>query len=197
MRHRPLSRVMWATALLTLALVLSFASNAGRMLVVNNPQHADLIVVLAGETQYRPLRALELLDHGYAPRMLLNVPTNSTLYKFTQLQLAEKYIQELPERKEIKICPITGLSTRDESHDVQKCLADEAGSRILIVTSDYHTRRSLSIFRREVPGKTFTIAAVADSTQFGTRWWEHRQWAKTCFDEWLRLIWWNAVERWR
>lgn len=188
---------MWAVALLTLALVLSFAVNAGRMLVVNHPQHADLIVVLAGETQYRPLRALELLDQGYAPRMLLNVPANSTLYKFTQLQLAEKYIQELPQANAIKICPIVGLSTRDESHDVRNCLADEAGSRILIVTSDYHTRRSLSIFRHEVPGKTFSIAAVPDSTQFGTRWWEHRQWAKTCFDEWLRLLWWNAVERWR
>jgi len=188
---------MWAIAVLTLALVLSFALNAGRILVVNHPQHADLIVVLAGETQYRPLRALQLLDQGYARRMLLNVPANSTLYKFTQLQLAEKYIQELPDANAIKICPITGLSTRDESHDVRNCLADEAGSRILIVTSDYHTRRSLSIFRHEVPGKTFSIAAVPDSTQFGTRWWEHRQWAKTCFDEWLRLLWWNAVERWR
>jgi hypothetical protein len=41
------------------------------------------------------------------------------------------------------------------------------------------------------------VAAARDDTQFGTRWWTDRQWAKTCLDEWLRLIWWNGVERWR
>ena len=73
----------------------------------------------------------------------------------------------------------------------------ETGTRILIVTSDFHTRRSLSIFRHEMPGKSFSVAAARDETQFGARWWTHRQWAKTCLDEWLRLFWWNAVDRWR
>jgi hypothetical protein len=184
-------------ALASFILLGLFALNAGRLLVVDNPQPADLIVVLAGETQYRPAYALQLLDRGYAPRILLNVPENSTIYRFTQLQLAETYVHGLPQGKEIAICPIRGLSTREESYDVLKCLAHDSGTRILIVTSDYHTRRSLSIFRHELPGKTFFIAAVPDGTQFGTRWWKHRQWAKTCFDEWLRLLWWSGVERWR
>jgi uncharacterized SAM-binding protein YcdF (DUF218 family) len=179
------------------AVLLLFAANAGRILVVDDPQRADLIVVLAGETNYRPARALQLLDQGYARRMILNVPTNSTLYKFTQLQIAQKYVQDLPQAASIDICPIQGLSTLEESLDVQKCLSSETGTRILIVTSDYHTRRSLSIFRHEIPGKMFSTAAVTDGTQFGQKWWQHRQWAKTCFDEWLRLLWWNAMERWR
>jgi len=33
------------------------------------------------------------------------------------------------------------------------------GTRILIVTSDFHTRRALTIFHDEVHGKTFSIAA--------------------------------------
>jgi len=33
--------------------------------------------------------------------------------------------------------------------------------------------------------------------QFGGKWWKHRQWAKVNFDEWLRLVWWQAVDRWR
>ncbi len=196
MQNRRTIRAIWITALVALGLVLGFALNAGRFLVVDDPQPADLIVVLAGETNYRPARALELLDHGYAPRILLNVPSNSTVYKFTQIQLAQKYVEELPQGKVIKLCPIEGLSTRDESHDVEKCLSNETGSRVLIVTSDYHTRRALSIFRHEVRGKSFSIAAVPDRTQFGIRWWQHRQWAKTCLDEWLRLLWWDTVERW-
>jgi len=182
---------------LFLVSVTVFVLYAGRMLVVDAPQPSDVIVVLAGETYHRPTHALELLDRGLAHRVLIDVPAEARIYEFTQVQLAERYIHNLPEAASVSICPIEGLSTRDESHDVQNCLTHEAGMSILIVTSDFHTRRALSIFRHEVRGKSFSVAASRDDAQFGTRWWTHRQWAKTCLEEWLRLIWWNVVERWR
>jgi DUF218 domain len=189
-------RRVWLSAVLLSAILMTFAANAGRMLVVDAPQPADVILVLAGETDRRPARALQLLDQGYGRRVLIDVPAAAKVYESTQLQLAEKYIRGLPQAASVGICPIEGLSTLEESHDVEKCLAGEAGDRILIVTSEFHTRRSLSIFHREIRGKSFSVAAARDDSQFGTRWWTHRQWAKTCVDEWLRLIWWTAVERW-
>jgi hypothetical protein len=179
------------------AVLVAFAANAGRFLVVEAPQPSDVILVLAGESDRRPARALQLLDQGYGRRVVMDVPAASRIYEFTQVQLAKKYIEDLPQAASVQICSIEGLSTREESHDVEKCLAGEEGTRVLIVTSDYHTRRSLSIFRHEVRGKSFSVAAARDDTQFGTRWWTDRQWAKTCLDEWLRLVWWNAVDRWR
>jgi hypothetical protein len=166
------------------------------MLVVNSPQPSDLIVVLAGETDRRPALALDLLHHGYAPRILLDVPANTTVYDRTVAQLAEEYVQHRAESAQIAICPIKGLSTRAEAREVAACVSQEKASRILIVTSDYHTRRALSIFRREVHGKSFSVAAARDPAQFGIHWWAHRQWAKMCLDEWLRSLWWNIVERW-
>ena len=154
------------------------------------------MVVLAGETDHRPARALQLLNQGYAPRVLIDVPAEQRIYQFTQLELAQKYIQTLPRQGAVTICPIHGLSTRDESRDVETCLNSESGSRILIVTSDFHTRRALSVFRREVQGKSFTVAAARDDAQFGLQWWTHRQWAKTCFEEWIRVLWWYAIDRW-
>lgn len=174
-----------------------FVINAGRILVVDAPQASDIIVVLAGETNVRPARALELLNRGYAPRVLIDVPAATRIYEFSQVQLAEQYIHDLPQHAAMTVCPITGLSTRDESRDVARCLAHETGTRILLVTSDFHTRRALSIFRHELRGMTVSAAAAHDDMQFGTRWWRHRQWAKTCLDEWLRVIWWNAIERWQ
>ena len=88
-------------------------------------------------------------------------------------------MQDRPEAASVRVCPIFGLSNRDESHDVAKCLAEVEGSRILIVTSDFHTRRPLGAFRYEVHVKTFSIAAAHDDKQCGTRWWMHRQRAKT------------------
>jgi len=190
------TRRVWIPAVVLFAGLTIFAANAGRLLVVNAPQPADVILVLAGETDRRPARALQLVDQGYAHRVVIDVPAAARIYEFTQLELAEKYVERLPQAASVRICLSKGLSTRDESHDAEKCLASEEGSRVLIVTSDYHTRRALSIFRHEVRGKFFTVAAARDDTQFGTCWWANRQWAKTCFDEWLRLLWWNAVERW-
>lgn len=190
---------VWATlVLIGLAIgLLVFAAEAGRILVVDDPKPSDVIVVLAGETDRRPAHALELLDQGYARRVLIDVPAASRVYDSTINQLAEDYIHRRPEAAKLGICSVRGLSTRDESHDVGKCLANEVGSRVLIVTSDYHTRRSLSIFHHEIRNKSFSVAAARDDTEFGSRWWTHRQWAKTCVDEWLRLLWWNTIERWR
>ena len=190
-------RRRWPWLVLLFAAVSLFALEAGQILVVNAPQKSDLIVVLAGETDRRPALALDLLHQGYAPRILLDVPASAKIYDTTLTQIAADYVRKLPVASQIALCPIAGLSTRDESQDVATCLNDEHGATsILLVTSDYHTRRALSIFRHEIRGRYLSVAAAHDDSQFGVRWWTHRQWAKICLDEWLRLIWWNGVERW-
>jgi len=190
-----LRRWIFACGLLA-ALAVAFAAYAGRILVVDAPERSDVILVLAGETDHRPARGLQLFDQGYGRNVVLDVPAGVEIFGFDEVQLAKKYSENRPGAS-VRVCPIVGLSTHDESHDAAKCLAGMQGTRVLIVTSDFHTRRALSIFRHEVHGKTFSIAASQDAAQFGTRWWTHRQWAKTLADEWLKLLWWNGVDRWR
>jgi hypothetical protein len=186
--------VAWA---LLGGLSMTLAAKAGGFLLLDAPRPSDVILVLAGETERRPERALELLAQGYGKRVVLDVPANTKIYEFSEIQLAQKYIQDLPRAASVSICPIDGLSTKDESKDAEKCLAREGDKSVLLVTSDFHTRRALSIFRREVPGHEYSVAAARDDSQFGVRWWAHRQWAKTLVDEWLRLIWWKMVDQWR
>ena len=183
--------------LLALLIVTLFFFSAGRILVVDSPQSSDAILVLAGETDHRPARGLELLSQGYALRIIIDVPLASHLYNVSEVDLARNYIKTLPQAAVIDICPIEGLSTQAETHDVDRCLAGTPSSHVLIVTSDFHTRRALSIFRHELPGRSFSIAASHDDAQFGVRWWTHRQWAKVCLEEWMRFIWWNVVDRWK
>jgi DUF218 domain-containing protein len=183
--------------IMLVVLLFVFALNAGTILVVDKPERADVILVLAGETDRRPARALQLLSQGYGGRVVIDVPAAARIYDMSQVEVAEKYVQKLGQHNFVSICPIEGLSTKDESREAEKCIEKQHATRVLIVTSDFHTRRALSIFRHQIPSWTFSTAAAYDETQFGTRWWMHRQWAKTCFEEWLRLIWWNAVDRWR
>ena len=185
-----------AGAVLGCFLVIA-AAKAGSFLVVDAPRPSDVILVLAGETDRRPERALQLLAQGYGRRIVLDVPTNIKIYEFTQIQLARKYVQDLPQAASVSVCPIDGLSTKDESKDAEKCIAREGARSVLIVTSDFHTRRALNVFRREISGHEYSVAAARDEAQFGVRWWTHRQWAKTFVNEWLRVIWWKAVDQWR
>ena len=172
-------------------------SRSGHWLVQDAAVRSDVILVLAGETRLRPARALEMLRQGFGRTMVIDVPANARIYDFTELELAQKFKQSLPEAAEIEICPIEGLSTRDEARDAEKCLATQPSSSVLIVTSDFHTRRALNIFRRVIPGRSFSAAASYDDSQYGQHWWTRRQWAKTFVDENLKWLWWASVDRWR
>src|ERR1700678_3794439 len=161
MKKRGATNLVWFLAgTLLLGLSLALAAKAGAFLVLDAPVPSDVILVLAGETDRRPELALQLLAQGYGRRVVLDVPANSKIYKFTAIQLAQKYIQDLPQPAPVSICPIDGLSTRDESKDAKKCLVREGSKSVLIVTSDFHTRRALSVFRREMPGCQHSVAAA-------------------------------------
>jgi DUF218 domain len=188
---------LWLAIAIVWVCCMFFAATSGGFLVIDAPQPSDAIVVLAGETDRRPQRSLELLSQHFAPRILLDVPAEAKVYGVSMLDLANEYIDRLPARNAVAICPITGLSTKTEAHDVARCLQRQGMHKILLVTSDYHTRRALSTLRHELPGYQFSIAAAYDSEQFGSRWWEHRQWAKLNIGEWFRLVWWQTVDRWR
>lgn len=183
--------------MIVIAVAVLLFSTSGEFLIVNQPEHADVIVVLAGETNQRPALGLKLLREGYAPRMLLDVPATAKVYQWDMLQLGQQYVHGLPESNSVTVCPIYGLSTKTEAQDVSRCLSPLGAHKVLVVTSDYHTRRALSTFKHELRGMQISVAAATDPQQFGGAWWKHRQWAKLNFDEWLRLVWWEAIDRWR
>ena len=183
--------------LLPVVILVALASQAGRFLVVDDPEKSDAIVVLAGETNVRPARALELLRKGVAASALLDVQTRDRIYDQQLIAIAQKYVTGLAEARRVSVCPIAGFSTMAEADDVRRCLQPLGAHRVLIVTSDFHTRRALTIFRHRLPQYQFNVAAARNPVQFGEDWWTNREWAKVTFDEWSKMLWWEAVDRWR
>ena len=183
--------------LLILVTLAVLASHAARFLVVDEPQKSDAIVVLAGETNVRPVRALELLHQGFAPHVFLDAETRDRIYDQQLVEIAQRYVSGLGEEKRVTICPITGFSTLAEADDAARCLPSIGAHKVLIVTSEFHTRRALLIFRHRLPQYQFSVAAARNSAQFGEAWWTNREWAKTTFDEWLKTVWFEVVDRWR
>ena len=59
---------------------------------------------------------------------------------------------------------------------------------VLLVTSDFHTRRSGRIFRATAPGLKFTVVAARGSEFSADGWWRNRQGRKIAFNEWTKTI---------
>ena len=180
-----------------LIVLVVLSSQAAHFLVVDAPEKSDAIVVLAGETHVRPARALELLRQGMAPHAFLNAEQRAQVYDEPLVDIAQKYVNGLPDANRVSVCAIVGFSTNAEADDVTRCLQSLNAHRVLIVTSDYHSRRALMIFRHRLPQYQFSVAGARNPAEFGDAWWTNREWAKNTFDEWLKMLWWLIADRWR
>ena len=183
--------------LAVLIIVLVAASQAAHFLVLDEPQPSDAIVVLAGETNLRPARALELLRQGVAARAFLDVEAQEMVYDQRLTDIAQKYVNGFGESSRVSVCPIVSLSTFAEVDDVSRCLRSMDAHRVLIVTSDFHTRRASMIFRHRLTQYQISVAAARNPRVFGEAWWTTREWAKNTFDEWSKILWFEVADRWR
>jgi uncharacterized SAM-binding protein YcdF (DUF218 family) len=177
---------------------------AASFLRVNRPAHADVILVLGGGfDDSRYWRAVELMNAGYANRMVLDAEAAGKKYDKSNADLAGEFLENV-HAQNTTVCPVYADSTYGETEDVARCLGPMNVSSVLIVTSDYHTRRAFSIFNARLPHYRWYIADAFAPYEDGgpqrmpsDQWWKNRRWAKTVLEEWQKLIWWELVERWK
>ena len=140
-------------AIVALALVITLLEKTGEYLVMDQPVHTDVIVVLAGDRNDRRFsRGLELLRQGYAPHMLVDANSDMILFGRTPAVLEDELIRSLNlNLDQVRVCPTQGDSTDEEARYVAQCLHTNPISSVLLVTSDFHTRRAISIFKQRLP----------------------------------------------
>jgi uncharacterized SAM-binding protein YcdF (DUF218 family) len=184
---------------LMIAFIL-FAGFAGRMLVSDHPEKSDVIVVLADDSQDARYRhGMELLRAGYGKHLFLDASSDSSYFGHTPAEYADAFLKQDSKdmAAQVSVCPFEDDSTVTETRYVALCLAPLHAASVLLVTSDWHTARARSIFASRLPQFHWSAAAAHDDRLFSTHWWRHREWAKTTFQEWLKVVWWNAIDRWR
>ena len=173
----------------------------GRGLLITSdppPDHVDAAIVLQGSIaaeQTRIAGAMDLLRRGVAARALLSVPKESywgqSIPPVARSYLERTYGNDLAAR--VDFCEIGGDvdSTVQEVHAVVPCIQEHHWQSILIVTSNYHTRRAGILWRRVTgrePNIQVWIEGVTDP-EFQQPWWRHRQSAKIWLMEITKLVW--------
>jgi uncharacterized SAM-binding protein YcdF (DUF218 family) len=155
-----------------------------------------MVVLEGGAGSSRFEQALRLKRAGYAPRILVDADVTRDFYGKSEADLVLDFLQRA-RLEGVEVCPTVADSTFAEAADVERCLKGIGATSAIIVTSDFHTRRALSIFRKRLPQYEWSTAASSWPGNAAEQYWKHRWWAKSVLDEWEKYLWWQAVDRWR
>ena len=159
---------------------------AGEFWVVDEPpETSDVIVVLSGDNYdaERAARAASLFKSGMAPRVVATGRALRSYATTTDLMKRDLIEHGVPETA---IVPFTHKAddTRDEAAVVSEFVASHGWKKILLVTSNYHTRRSQYIYEHTLPSNDQLLTVAAPDSDYDPNyWWKTRTGVKIFFHE--------------
>jgi uncharacterized SAM-binding protein YcdF (DUF218 family) len=152
------------------------------------PEKADIALVLAGDGEgNRILAAAQLARQGYISQVLVSGP--SGIYGQYECDLAIPFAVKAGYPASYFLhFENNARSTQEEARDTIVRLHQLGAHKVLLVTSDYHTRRSGKIYRAAAPDLQFVVVAAPDTYFTAGGWWHNRQGEKIAFNEWVKTL---------
>jgi len=171
----------------------------GAFLVVEDVlESASAIVVLGGSAPLRALEAARLYKDGWAPRIVLNQPQRKEdFYAFSSLGI------DVVEQHEYNREALLHSGVPDDAivvieEEVENTLAELRAvlqalpehTTLIIVTSNYHTRRSAAIWNYLTDGQVKGLIrwSRSDTSYDPTTWWKNRRSIRFLVNEYMGLI---------
>jgi uncharacterized SAM-binding protein YcdF (DUF218 family) len=193
------SRRLLAALLLAILflMLLAFRQQAldglGEFLVVSDPlEHADLIYVLAGDFWgSRVLLGANLGSQGWAPKVIMSggLYTGGGYVNRYESDLAVDFaVQHGYPRGLFLSVPLELQSTIDEARAMGPIFHRLGARRVLLVTSNFHSRRAAQVFRLFLPEFEFRMEGSPDHTFDPHAWWETLQQRHLLFAEYQKMI---------
>lgn len=135
----------------------------------------------------RILKAASLVRDGFAPRVYVSGP--SSAYGHNEADLAIEFAVQrgfpasyfAPVRHEAH-------STREEAVNLWHHLEQNGVRQFIVVTSDFHTRRSGRIYRAVAPQAKVLLVAAPTPEFSPSTWWHKRQARKVWYTEWQKTV---------
>lgn len=144
------------------------------------PAHADALIVLSDDDYWgsRVERAAELFHENVAPVI---VASGRMLRPYAGI--GEYMLHDLNDRgvpaASVIVFKQRATDTRDEAEALRALVLGQRWKHVVIVTSNYHTRRARYIFRRIFPTTiTVDVAAARDPSFDPQDWWQNRSGVK-------------------
>jgi uncharacterized SAM-binding protein YcdF (DUF218 family) len=164
---------------------------AGNFWVVDDGPAASDAIVILGDDNYegdRATRAAEVLKAGWAPRIIASGRYLRPYASIAQLEQHDLLDRGVPQSA-IVLLQHRADNTRDEGEVIGKFISSHGWKRILVVTSNYHTRRARYILARVLPsGTEMRMLSARDTNYDPDNWWRTRRGEKIFFHESAGMI---------
>ena len=155
---------------------------AASMWIIDEPaSHADVLIVLSGDNYYadRAAHAAQLFRQGVAPEVVASGGMLRPNVSETELMEHDLIERGVPKDRILR-ADHPSDSTLEEASALEKLAEQRGWKTVVLVTSNYHTRRARYIFRKVFPTKiSVRVASAVDGGFNPDRWWEQRQSVKT------------------
>jgi uncharacterized SAM-binding protein YcdF (DUF218 family) len=186
---RILALVLLAVVVLGFIFRKTILAELGSYLIkADPPEKADIALVLAGDGDgNRILTAAQLARRGYVPKVLVSGPSGEYGHYECDLAIPFAVKAGYPESYFLHF-ENDARSTQEEARDAIPHLHQLGAHKVLLVTSDYHTRRAGKIYRSLAPDLQFIVVAAPDTSFTADGWWHNRQGEKIAFNEWVKTL---------
>ena len=159
--------------------------------IIEDPlDKADVLIVLGDDNFYadRATRAVQLFREGKAPVIVASgrrLRPSAGIAELIEHDLVERGV---PKDKVIRFTH-DGDSTLEEAEALASLVKERKWRKVIVVTSNYHTRRARYIFRRVFPqGMKVNVASTRDGDFDPEHWWEKRKSIKELTREFAGMV---------
>jgi uncharacterized SAM-binding protein YcdF (DUF218 family) len=151
---------------------------AGESWVVEDPlEQADALLLLSDDNFFadRATRASELYRQKLAPVVVASGRRLRPSAGIAELMEHDLIERGVPKERIIRF-PHDGDNTREEALALRTLVTEKNWRSVIVVTSNYHTRRARYIFQRVFPESvTVRVASARDGEFDPEHWWENRK----------------------
>jgi len=185
------SSLIVTIAVVFLVLVLYLARHpifrllAEAWVVEDTLERSDVLVVLSDDNYYadRATRAAQLYRQGFASIVVASGRRLRPYAGIAELMEHDLVERGVPKDKILRLAHDAD-NTREEAQVLAKLVTQKKWRGIIVVTSNYHTRRARYIFSHIFAANTkVRITGAADGDFDPQRWWEKRVSVKKLFRE--------------
>ena len=159
--------------------------------IVNEPAaHADAILVLSDDNFYadRATQAAQLFRQGVAPVVVASGRRLRPSAGISELMEHDLIERGVPKEK-IERFAQDADNTRDEAIALRRLSMEKGWRSVVVVTSNYHTRRARYIFEKVFPsGVAVSVASARDGDFDPEHWWERRKSARNFLGELVGMV---------
>ena len=187
--------VKWTLGIATVVLCLILGTfyqhilmSLGDFLILSQtPEASDIVLVLAGDFfGTRILAGAGLAARGYAKHVLISGTPYQNTY---ECDLAVRFAGSQGYSPDLFLTARHhARSTIEEAITLEPELRRLGARRILLVTSDYHSRRAALVFRLFLPGFEFRTVAAPDKHLQPMSWWKTEQGRHLVFSEYSKMF---------